>query len=557
MNAPTLRPYQSDLVTDIRKAFRDGFKCPLLVASTGMGKTLMFSYITHSASQKGNPVVITAHRKEIIQQISLSLAKFGVEHQIIAPDVKVRAIKIAHFKSFGRSYVNNLSDVMVGSVQTIVGRLATVDATVKRSGGKLLVVVDEGHHCVEDTQWGRLMSHCRDMHDSLGLIVTASPERLDGRGLGAGHGGYADTMVEAPPMSWAIENGFLSPYRAFVAQNPIDMTGVKIKMGEYSTAETEERVDKPSITGDAIAHYRQHASGLRAVAFCVSIKHSQHVAAEFNAAGIPAAHIDGGTDDLAREKAIIDFADGNIMVLTQVNLISEGFDLSAIAQKDVTIDCLIDLAPTASLVNAMQRWGRALRPRLGKPYAIFLDHAGNISRHGLPDAEREWSLEGRKKKKGKAAKDDQPDVLVKTCPECFAIFAPAPVCPNCGHQLEVKERKIEHKDGELQELTQEQKELLRAQAKRRQSQAQTVDDLVSVMGYSRARAQHIINAREEKAEIHDRLKVALIEWNRRTGGSINARFGVFMSDLRSMSANQMRKILSQVQEELQNTLSIS
>ena len=193
-----------------------------------------------------------------------------------------------------------------------------------------------------------------------------------------------------------------------------------------------------------------------------------------------------------------------------------------------------------------------MRPRAGKPYAIFLDHAGNIARHGLPDAEREWSLEGRKKKKGRGAKDEQqPDVLVKTCPECFAIFAPAPVCPNCGHQLEVKARQIEHKDGELRELTQEQMQLLRTQTKRRQSQAQTVDDLVSVMGYSRARAQHIINAREEKAEIHDRLRTALIEWNRQTGKSINAEFGVFMSDLRTMSANQMKKVFTRVQEVLQ------
>lgn len=547
MTMPVLRPYQNDLVHEIRKAYRDGYKCPLVVASTGLGKTVLFSFITFAASQRGNPVVLAAHRKEIIQQISLSLAKFGVEHNVIAPPARVRAIKIAHFRAFGRSFVNASSGVCVGSVQTIVGRLDQIDAAVKRTGGRLLVVIDEGHHCVEDTQWGRLMSHCRDMHDSLGLIVTASPERLDGRGLGAGHGGYADVMIEAPPMSWAIENGYLSKYRAFTTSNPIDMTGVKLRMGEYSTAEAEERADKPSITGDAIAHYRRHASGLRGVAFCVSVKHSQHVASEFNAAGIPAAHIDGGTDDSVREKAIMDFADGKILILTQVNLISEGFDLAAIAQKDVTIDCLIDLAPTNSLVNAMQRWGRALRPADGKAAAVILDHAGNMLRHGLPEAEREWSLAGRKKtKRNPHDNDNEPDVAVRTCPQCFSITKPLPVCPSCGYVYEVKSRVVEEMAGELVELTDEQKAAMRRQLARQQGMMQTAEEMVAALGYSRGRAEKIVAARREKEQLREQCRSALACWYDSWKEPVKNAFGVFVSDVETMKPQELRRLYEQI-----------
>jgi superfamily II DNA or RNA helicase len=503
--SPSLRPYQGQLADDVRIAYRQGFKCPLVVASTGSGKTVLFSYITHGAALRGNPVLIAAHRKEIIRQISLSLARFGVAHQVIAAPAAVRAIKVAHFKAFGRSFVSSSATTMVGSVQTIVTRLDTVRAVIANAQGrKPLVVMDEGHHVVQDTQWGRVMDTLLDELQALGLIVTASPERLDGRGLGKGQGGYADTMIEAPSMSWLIEHGFLSPYRVFTAPQQIDLTGVHTRMGDYVASEVQERVDKPSVTGDTIQHYRKHANGMRAVVFCVSVEHSKHVAAEFEAAGIPAAHIDGGLDDGARDQAIVDFADGRILVLCNVGLVSEGFDLASIAQKDVTIDCLIDLAPTQSLVNAMQRWGRALRPAPGK-VAVILDHAGNVLRHGLPDDDRQWSLEGRKKSKRRAANDNEPQVPISTCPKCFTIHRPAPTCPTCGHEYPVRDRTVEHKDGDLVELSEEQLAAIRRQKMLLQGKAQTVGDLVA-QGISFGRAQKIVAAREDKARLRAEVR---------------------------------------------------
>lgn len=541
-----LRPYQQDVVNEVRKSFAEGYKCPLLVAATGAGKTVMFSYIAKNAADKNNAIIIAAHRKEIIRQISLSLARFSLPHNVIAAPALVRQIKVAQFKAFGKSFVDPASSTMVGSVQTIVGRFSDIDVSIahlsKRISkpAKTIVIQDEGHHVVENTAWGRVMDRYGPAVGNVSLIVTASPQRLDGRGLGKGHGGYADTIIEAPPMSWLIGNGFLSPYRIFTAQHQIDVSSVKTRMGDYATSDLQEVVDKPQITGDAITHWRKHANGLKTAIFCVSVEHSKHVAAEFNANGIPAAYIDGGTDDAERDKAIIDFANGKILVITNVNILSEGFDLASIAQQDVTIDCVVDLAPTQSLVNALQRWGRALRPAVGKT-AVLLDHAGNVMRHGLPDEDRSWTLEGVKKKKRKTEDDDEEDIKVKCCPDCFSIHEPQPICPNCGHVYEIKARKIEHIEGELKEIEQAQIEKMRRDRMLQQGKAQTVDELVQ-QGMSKGRAEKIIEARLAKQALQEEIFNKLSEIQVKTGFGPYQTCGLTRADILRLKPKQLKEL---------------
>jgi superfamily II DNA or RNA helicase len=480
-----LRPQdQVPVVEAIRKAYATGKRCPMLIASTGFGKTVVFSYITHAASIKGNPTLIVAHRKEIIHQIAMSIARFRVPHKVIAQPQTIRAIKAAQFRLYGQSFVSDSAPTMVGSIQTVVSRFHEIDKTLAaHHGGKFLIVTDEGHHLVSGTQWGDLMDR---YPSALGLVVTATPKRLDGKGLGKGKGGYVEAVVEAPPMAWLIDNGMLSPYDAYGPPEKVDMKGVRLQMGDFAKGEAEHRMDKPKITGNAITHYRKYADGMRAVVFCVSIKHMQHVCQQFIDAGIPAANIDGAMDTAVRDKAIADFAAGDVRVLCNVNLISEGFDLAAIAQTDVTIDCIIDLSPTQSLIMAMQRWGRALRYKPGK-VAVLLDHASNFERHGYPDDERDWSegLEGRVKGKRKATERDVP---VMTCPECFAIHKPAPVCPKCGHAHQVSGREIKEVEGDLVRVSAEEREARRlamqVERKKEQGRSQTLIDLVE-LGESR------------------------------------------------------------------------
>lgn len=541
-----LRDYQLELVEKLRNAFKQRYRCPLVVLPTGGGKTVFFSYVTHGSVDRENPVFVVAHRRELITQISLSLAREGVMHNIIAPPSAIRDIKIKHFKAFGKSYVDPLAIAYVGSVQTVVRRFDSIPVKPK------LIIMDEAHHVVDGTMWGEVM---KQYPDALGLKVTATPERLDKKGLGVGHGGFSDVMIEGPSMSWLIEHGYLSPYRCFTTRKPIDLAGIRTVMGDWDRKELEERIDKPSIIGDAVEHYISAARGLKAIVYCVSIATSKKTAEAFRAAGISAAHLDGDTDDEERAKIIADYADGKIDVLCNQALFTEGFDLASVAQKPVTIDCVIDLAPTKSVSLYLQKVGRALRPAPGK-VAVILDHAGNVLTHGLPDAYREWSLEGRKKRSGGGGGGSGPEILTRTCPECLAIHKPEPVCPVCSFEYPIQERKVEQKDGTLVELSDDDKEAMKREAMKRQGQAQSVEALMRTLGYSRGRAEKILEARSWKDQKAKDIAADIDRYTSITGLTGSQSFGVSSKALNKMKPKELRTFHSTVIDSISGLESI-
>jgi len=153
------------------------------------------------------------------------------------------------------------------------------------------------------------------------------------------------------------------------------------------------------------------------------------MAAAFNAAGVPARHIDGETPDAERAEAVESFRNGETLVLCNVDLISEGFDVP---------DCKasILLRPTKSLTLFIQQSMRCMRHAPGKR-AVVIDHVGNVKRHGLPDGEREWSLCPKKEKSAA-------EVPVKICPGCFlTVMSAVSTCPHCGHVFAAERRKIQ------------------------------------------------------------------------------------------------------------------
>lgn len=402
-----------------------------------------------------------------------------------------------------------------------------------------LIIMDEAHHVIEGNQWGNVFDR---FPDAKKLKVTATPERTDGRGLGAGHGGYADTIIHGPSMPWLIENGYLSRYEVYGSDNAISTDDVHIKRSEFDQSELEAAAGSKTVVGDAIAHYRKLAFGMRAVAFCVSIKRSKELAEAFNADGIPAVHVDGEMEDEERERAIADYADGKYMVLCNQSLVSEGFDLASIAQKPVTIDCVIDLAPTMSVIKFMQSWGRALRPAPGK-VAIILDHANNWRRHGFPHFTREWSLEGREKGKRRKAADMEADVLIRKCPKCGAIHEPEPVCPICLFVYPKQDREVKQIDGELGRIDPKEAERQqRIAARIEQGKAQSVDDMVSQLGYSRSRAERIAAARDAKQRQIAECLELLDEYTRNTGLSSWRGLGINKGDVRKMKPKQLAEL---------------
>ena len=426
----TLRDYQSQAVENVRQAYRQKHNAPLLVLSTGGGKTVIFCHITERMALLGKRVIILVHRQELLNQTSEALTAFGVEHGCISP---------------GHSHTCH--PIQVASVQTIVRRLNRIQEPD-------LIVIDECHHSVAGS-WAKIIKH---FSKSRLLGVTATPMRLDGKGLGIHSGGCFDTLVDGPAITELIEQGYLSQPLVYAPPSGVDLSGVKTRGGDYEKAETAHRMDKPTITGCAIDHYMRLCNGMPAIAFCATVEHAQHVAQQFNGAGITAESLDGTLTDAARKHRITALGRGQIKVLTSCEIISEGTDIPIVG-------AAILLRPTKSTGLYLQQVGRALRPiyarghdlstvsgRLnaieagGKQAAIIIDHVGNCYRHGLPDDVREWSLDGYTIKRKKS--DTGPKI--KQCDKCYAVYAMGKkCCPQCGNVNKIKKSEIRQVDGEL------------------------------------------------------------------------------------------------------------
>jgi len=385
-----LRPYQQAMVADTRAAFARGARAVLTVAPTGAGKTVFFGYVAANAAARGTRVLVLAHRRELIRQASRKLEQAGVAHGIIAP-----------------GHTPTRDAVQVASVQTLGRRIGLVTAPG-------LIVVDEAHHAVAG-QWATVTA----AFPSARLLgVTATPERLDGRGLGVAAGGPFDALVLGPTVADLIAGGFLSPTRVFAPADAPDLSGVRTRGGDYETGALAAAMDTPTIVGCAVEHYARHAAGQPAILFSPSVAHAEAMAAAFRAAGWRAAAASGATPTAERDAAIAGLGTGAVQVLCSCDLISEGLDVPAVG-------CVILMRPTKSLGLYLQQVGRGLRPAPGKQHLVVLDHAGNSIRHGIIEEPRDWSLEGRPKR------EKAPPV--RQCPECFAVHAPAPKCSACGH----------------------------------------------------------------------------------------------------------------------------
>jgi len=438
-----LRPYQDTLIEGTRQEFMSGKRATCIVAPCGAGKTIIMAWMSAQAKLKQNNVLFAVHRQELIDQSSRTFQKLGVSHGIIAA-----------------KYPMALDEkIQIASIQTVIRRMDKINEPQ-------LIILDEAHHSTAST-WRKLLETYPNAY-VIGL--TATPARMGGQGLGD----IFQSLIMGPSVKQLVEWGNLSPYRYYAPPVAADLSGLRVKYGDFVQSEVTMAMDKSEIIGDLIKQYQKLAPGCRAVCYCASVAHSQHTAEMFRQSGIPALHIDGETHSAVREAAINDFKAGKIKILCNVDLVSEGFDVPA-------MEAVILARPTQSLTLYIQQSMRAMRIDDDNPEktAIIIDHVGNVYRHGLPDETREWSLESKKKKTG--AKSDFP---LRQCPKCFYAHRPAPVCPGCGHIYEIAEREeLEQRDGELAEVI----ELEKAQRKEEVRKARDVISLEQIAmkrGYS-------------------------------------------------------------------------
>lgn len=438
-----LRLYQEKLKIAARKALRES-ESVCVVLPTGGGKTVIFCSMAKSAVERKKTVWICVHRIELLEQTCKALNAFGIPHGIIAPNVPECA-----------------AYVQVVMIQTLKRRLS-------RWTPPDVLIIDECHHA-PSTTYAEIIKWLPAGSKSLGF--TATPERLDGKGLIHQY----KHLVVGPQIKELIEQGWLVPPEVISKKVNFDPRELHTKYGDYVKEEAAALIDKPQITGDAVKHYKEFANGTAAVAFCINVAHANHVAEQFTAAGIPATAVYGSLPPADRKLRLDAFRQGSIKVLTSADLISEGFDLPR-------IETAILLRPTKSLALYLQQVGRALRPdpANGKTKAIIIDHVQNWVLHGLPDMERDWQLEGRVKRK-RSSDGEEEEIVCTTCENCFRVFEGKNKCPYCGWEKEkqVRERaEVEQVEGNLVHIgAQNNYVQLKAEDFARIKQAKTKEDI--------------------------------------------------------------------------------
>ena len=442
-----LRDYQQELCDKVIEAFRQGKRRPLVVAPCGAGKSYNFAWMAERT--KGDVLILT-HRRELKDQHDLLLHNLGLDH----------------------------NRVRVGMVMTEVNHL--------RAKPPKLLILDEAH-LARSNSWMNVVNH----YNTHSVGFTATPTRLSGEPLGD----VFDSMVQGVTAKWLIQNHYLAPYD-YYAPVSVDASGLATRCGDYIASDLERLMMDRAIYSDVIDSYKRFANGLRSICYCVSVKHAETVSELFREAGYRSAPISASTHPKQRTEIMEAFRCGDIDVLCNVGIISEGVSV------DECMACLL-LRPTQSLALYHQQAMRCMRYLPGKR-AVILDFVGNYTRNPMPDADIEWSLTESTKPLRNVT--DSGDFAIRTCPSCFRVFEAASVCPYCGETYPLHPREIKaHEEIELQRISdaeREAAEIARKTARMMQGMARTFPDLVKLgkeRGYARPEfwAQMILRGRKK------------------------------------------------------------
>lgn len=381
-----LRPYQTQLIDNIRTSLRNGNNSVVAVLGCGGGKSVIQGSIAKSSTDRGNRVLFLVHRKELCQQITNTFTALGVDMELC--DVS-----------------------MVQTVSRRLGKLPSYD----------LIITDECHHSTANT-YKKVYDHYSDV---VRLGFTATPVRLNKGGLGEV---YSD-LITSVSTQWLIENGYLAPYK-YYSVKLADTSALHTIAGEFKQDEVARLMEHKEIYGDTVKQWKRLAEGKKTIVYCASVEAAKMTSERFSSEGYSSIAIDGNTPKNERENAMERFRNGDITILCNCELFGEGLDVP-------DCECVVLLRPTQSLTLFIQQSMRSMRYMPDK-VAIIIDHVGNCYRHGLPDDEREWSLEPKHKQEN--------IVKIRECKECFAVYPPTMAkCPNCGavatHEIRKTDRK--------------------------------------------------------------------------------------------------------------------
>ncbi|MGB6296554.1 MAG: DEAD/DEAH box helicase family protein [Rivularia sp. (in: cyanobacteria)] len=418
-----LRDYQLELIQQVFRHWGSGEHNQVIQLPTGGGKTIIFCAIANEFIRKQEPVLVIAHRQELITQAAEKLiAVAGTEVGIIKAGYKPNPDCL----------------LQVASIQTLVRRQPPPAS---------LVIFDEAHHCHSRT-YATVFRHYAEQGSYI-IGCTATPLRTDGRGLRwlySGTKGF-DSLICGPDVNQLIARDYLVPFKVYAPAQIIraKSAGIKTTAGDYNQAQLQEFVKKTLLVGDVIETWLKHARGRRTVLFAVSVEYSQELAAAFNEAGISAAHLDGKTPKEQRRFILEEFEKGEILVLCQHSIVTEGVDIP-------NIEAIQLARPTKSLTIWFQAIGRSLRPAPNKTHAVIIDHTDTHLNLPWPDSEVPWSLDPISLK---------PGLGVLKCPNCNHVFRPTSserernlaTCPACQSKFIFVSKPRKDKNKEVEELS--------------------------------------------------------------------------------------------------------
>lgn len=349
LGAPTLRPYQLASIAAIESEW-GRVRSTLLVLATGCGKTVVFAELVRREVQRGGRALVLAHRRELLDQAAAKLRHVGVDAEL--EQGKLRASSSAR--------------CVVASVDTLRGdRLLSYPADFFT-----LVVVDEAHHAVADKYQG-ILSRFRDARV---LGVTATPDRLDGKGLGLAF----DSVAYRYEMGAAIADGWLAPLEIrHVRIDQLDLDEVSTTRGDFDRKQLSAAMREPGVLAECCRWVLDRVGRRRTIVFCVDTSHARDVADALNRARPgTAAAVDGKHSAHERAEVLRRWRAGELNVLVNCELYTEGFD-------EPSVEVIVLMRPTQSRALYTQIVGRGTRLSPGKERCLVLDLAGNSRRHRL------------------------------------------------------------------------------------------------------------------------------------------------------------------------------
>ncbi|MGQ0712151.1 MAG: DEAD/DEAH box helicase [Gemmatimonadaceae bacterium] len=354
-----LRPYQSEALLRVREAYTAGKRRVLVSLPTGTGKTVVFAHLPSALKMKKRLLVL-AHREELLVQAQ---DKFRAVDPELTVDIEQAG---AHASDDARVVVASVPTLARGS-STRLSRLVPDDFSI--------VVVDEAHHAVAPT-YRRILDHFGLFEPGTSRFLigfTATPRRGDHQGLGD----VFEEVCYARDLREMIRGGYLVPIAGWRVDTGVSLDGVTIRHGDFVENQLARVVNTTPRNHVVVQAYRELAPGRRAIVFCVNVAHAQDVQRAFAESDIHAGAVWGALPKDERRATLARFSGGELDVVTNCNVLTEGFD-------EPRVDCVIMARPTRSKLLYAQMVGRGTRVHPGKSELLVVDVADNSRAHQLP-----------------------------------------------------------------------------------------------------------------------------------------------------------------------------